>query len=147
VIFIYLSALIPNEIFQVEKLKILIIVAIIVVLFFTNKNTSILIRTANRTTIVRIFGHNFIKRLLPLILIYLLAGLFSVIFVCEKSKNPLKTNTYEQTKTPPYLKSSKLRLSRLSCPCEYHAFLKLWLTPGDLSYKPNCDRSILSNTL
>ena len=119
VIFIYLAALIPNEIFQIQTIKIIFTVSTIVIIFLARKIITIVDTVNNREFIISMFRYNFIKRIFPLILLYLLGGLFRVIIVCEKSKSPLKTNTYECSKTPPYFKNCQFRFSRPSSPYQY----------------------------
>jgi len=147
IIFIYLAALIPNEIFQVKTFKTAIVVIMIVVVFLIRKTTTIIITTNNNELLIRMFRHNFIKRLFPLILLYLLGGLFRVIIVCEKSKSPLKTNTYEYSKTPPYLKNCQCCPSRPGSPYQYYSFLKFRLTTRNLSNDSDFHRNFSSNTL
>jgi predicted MFS family arabinose efflux permease len=105
IIFVYLSALIPNEIFNPRPIRIsLLLISLLVASLPAGKlATRRLIN--NREILISIFSHNFIKTYFPLMLLYLLAGLFSAIFICEKSKSPLKTNTYESTKTPTLIKN------------------------------------------
>jgi len=99
IIFIYLSALIPNEIFITQPIKIVVSFALLCLIFPMGKIRHNSARN-NRELILNLFRFNFTKNYLPFILLYLLAGLFGAILLCEKSKNPLKTNTYEQTKAP-----------------------------------------------
>ncbi len=110
IIFIYLSALLPNEIFRINKNSIIVFVMVrSLSAFFSVKfylNYSLAIEEAPL-----LFGGLFFRSLLPIIIRYLMCVLFRVISICRKSKTPAKINSYDPTKILTHFKYSKLFFS------------------------------------
>jgi hypothetical protein len=88
VIFIYLSALIPNEIFSFSYYSILYVLIIASLLEFN------IIKFTNPTIInnLNIFRSTNIASMIPIIIIYLLSALCVRICICSRIKKPLKQN-------------------------------------------------------
>lgn len=113
IIFIYLSALIPNEIFQ-KKTSILMVFLITSLFFFSGIKTETFYFYESLNT-PELFVPLFLTSALPIIITYLLATLFSTIILCSKRKTPLKINSYVQSKKFTYAKNLKFLSSRLTC--------------------------------
>jgi glucan phosphoethanolaminetransferase (alkaline phosphatase superfamily) len=94
VIFIYLAALIPNEVFLFRPMIILLLLATLI-LVVAMATTKIRVASSNRMILLRNFRFSYMRTFIPIGLLYLLAGLYSAIYICENTKTPLKTNTYE----------------------------------------------------
>ena len=114
IIFVYLSALIPNEIIIIKNpLPILILLSIIIIIIRLRNPYNYNVLDQNE---IRRFSHEFRRTLLISIILYLLASLFSIIFLCEKRKSPAKSNSYDFTKTCPLIKNCQLSPSRSPSP-------------------------------
>ncbi len=94
IIFIYLSALIPNEIFSFQKTCLIFFGSLLTPLFIEKKIFSIF-NTWKEIPLK--FAQNHRNTLVILILIYILIRLFIVIFCTSSLKSPLKQKIYEIT--------------------------------------------------
>ena len=102
VIFIYLSALVPNSLFTLKHTyKMSSIIMLLPFLWYMPLITTI----NNNPPLAILIGEGFLKTTLMFIIIYLIVSLFAVIFLLEKTKSPLKSTTYDSPKTPPCYKN------------------------------------------
>jgi len=86
VVFIYLSAIVPNEIFMLRAPMIITSITLpILLVIYTAEET----QKAKRL-IVPQFSQTHIQSILPLTILYLLIRLCAVIFVCSFIKTPIK---------------------------------------------------------
>jgi hypothetical protein len=101
IIFIYLSALLPNEIFRTNKNSIIVFVSVRgLSAFFSAK---FYLNYGSRVVEAPLlYGSFFFQSLLPIIIRYLICVLFSVISISRKSKTPAKINSYDPTKILTY---------------------------------------------
>lgn len=114
IIFIYLSALTPNEFFKIKKKHFLTRIILTWVFFFIP--TINISSKRERWTTPKQFGALFIPNLILVILIYLLLTLFSVLYLCSKHKTPAKNNSYGIPENTTPCQSYKLIISRSSSP-------------------------------
>lgn len=99
VIFIYLTALTPNELFKEairsrKGLYTLLVSLLILHSLPTSPSNFQIKETFFFPNMFNIFLRNFFI----LLITYLIATLFRTISLCSKNKRPLKVNTYEKTK-------------------------------------------------
>jgi len=93
IIFVYLAALVPNDILLRQK-KIIILFSLAMLRVYPSIHILAYKIQFNRNILISNFRWNFLQRIILFILIYLLISLISVIFLCDKIKTPIKANTY-----------------------------------------------------
>lgn len=96
VIFIYLSALVPNEVFSQKKIQIIFILILIAPLLTQNTGNYLSLRFWKQTPVK--FRILFINNLVLIILCYLIVCLVIVMFSINFLKSPIKQKIYAITK-------------------------------------------------
>jgi len=99
IIFIYLSALIPNNVFYTNIFLLNNFLLFTFTYYFSTRSFPL---QKKNHYFLEVFRLNHSCSSLLVILLFILSALFSIIFILEKSKTPLKNNTYETSKTQPY---------------------------------------------
>lgn len=140
IIFAYLCALVPNEIFKkifnLNRFFIITLPLMLILLKFSKQKHSVT-RMGERSTpfIIRATSSHLT---LTLMILYLLISLLVIIRIRKKSKTPLKINAYEQPKKHTSRKTSQLSPCRSSRANKYHPHMKFWLPFRVLFNNPNC---------
>jgi len=99
IIFVYLSALIPNEVFSTKETWTFRVISFFVTIRFIKYLTENFLDTAREYQTVETFSFNFLKNLVILIISYVVGGLLRSMSIIQKSKTPLKSCSYDKTKT------------------------------------------------
>lgn len=87
VIFTYLSALIPNEVFSVFTPTIILLILVI-----ATRQSNLIDIKQERIINLSMFSLTNTSTTIPIIILYLLSALCVTIFICNKIKSPLKQN-------------------------------------------------------
>lgn len=146
IIFVYLSALIPNEIFQ-KKTSRLTLFMLISLCFFLLESKFEAFYFYESLNTPEIYVPLFLTSSLPIIITYLLVTLFRTIILCSKRKTPLKINSYDTTKKITYTKNFKFLSSRSTCPEKHYPLLKFRIPTRHLPCNSNFNWNFFSHTL
>lgn len=112
IIFVYLSALIPNEIFTPSQTKIIITLVVTRVPVLWSLNMLKFENNPHRKNPINDFSSVFFHNIFIFILIYLFVCLSSTIYITSKYKTPIKNAFYDQlAKKSPLSKNYKLCLN------------------------------------
>ena len=108
IIFIYLSALIPNEIFSINSASTFPIIITITVIITSPFLPRIQKRLDLNFNVIPLnYRGRYTRSFIIIIIVYLLATLRTTITLCQKTKAPLKNISYVNTKNSPYCVNCK----------------------------------------
>lgn len=145
VVFIYLTALVPNEVNFLTPVILLVCLRPIVFLLTPNTKFATLQNLQSHSLTSLISLH--LSKTIILMLIYFLICMFVVIFLINKLKSPLKIKIYvKYSKNTPTFENSKLFANWFTCSLKYQSFLKFWLDTRRLSLFTNFNRYFLGHT-